>query len=81
MIYLPYTDIIKVAGVRLPAHLWWCGAVGFGLTQPPHFLLIHDAFDAFPEFFQRFALLNEFEDCFQQRLGHVHFVHSPHSFL
>ena len=25
--YLPYTDIIKAAGVRLPAHLAWCGAV------------------------------------------------------
>lgn len=37
LIYLPYTVIIKAAGVRLPAHLWWCGAVGFG-RQPPHFI-------------------------------------------
>ncbi|WAK79803.1 hypothetical protein [Flavonifractor phage Chenonceau] len=37
LIYLPYTDIIKAAGVRLPAHLWWCGAVGFGLSAAPLF--------------------------------------------
>lgn len=24
LIYLPYTDIIKAAGRRLPAHLFWC---------------------------------------------------------
>lgn len=44
------------------------------------YLLIHDALDAFAEFFERFALLDEFEDRFQQRLGDVHVVHSPRSF-
>ncbi|WAK79681.1 hypothetical protein [Flavonifractor phage Castelnaud] len=37
LIPLPYAVIIKVAGVRLPAHLGVCGAVGFGLSAAPLF--------------------------------------------
>ena len=40
----------------------------------------HDALDAGSEFFERFALLDEFEDCFQQSLGDVHLVHCLTSF-
>ena len=64
---------MEVAGVRLPAHLlrgvgerrlWW-GPLSF-------YLLIHDALHALTEFIERFTLLDEFEDRFKQRLGHVH---------
>ena len=42
LIYLPYIDIIKVAGVRLPAHLVVCGAVVL-VGYPPHFLCLNFA--------------------------------------
>ena len=79
LISSPYFVIIEAAGVRLPAclfrGLWAAFFAGRPLT---FYLLIHDALDAFPEFFKRFALFNEFEDCFQQCLCYIHFFHSPH---
>lgn len=43
-------------------------------------LLIHDAFHALAEFFQRFAFLDEFKYRLDERLRYVRFVHVLTSF-
>nr|DAY78639.1 MAG TPA: hypothetical protein [Caudoviricetes sp.] len=64
MIFLPYSVIIKAAGVRLPARLlgWKSGVLVRGGRS--FLLLVHDAFYALTKLFQCLALLNKFEDCF-----------------